>query len=136
LGRIRHGLNDDLAPQAIENLLLDGDLPAALGRPLTVAFDDFIHRDLPGAVFDLRVGGRKIYPSRLEILAAQKDRLVAGMNQPFSLLSILGLQAFPLPCFIVVEVERAAAVAVAFRAFSWNSFQISVWKPGHFVEVG
>jgi len=24
---------------------------------------------------------------------------------------------------------------VAFRAFSWNSFQISLWKPGHFIEV-
>jgi len=33
------------------------------------------------------------------------------------------------------EIRAGRRNVVAFRAFSWNSFQISLWKPGHFIEV-
>ena len=37
---------------------------------------------------------------------------------------------------VAESVARECAQGVAFRAFSWNSFQVSLWKPGHFIEVG
>ena len=102
--------NQEHVTDAVVGFAFGFRLPTMLRVPL-LGRDDLVHHVLPGSCDRLRIGSLQINAGHPQVERRQMHRFVFGVQQPFGLHRIFGLQAPLFASGVVNPVEHAPRAA-------------------------